>query len=233
MIIIKQTIGSDLSDLIIDENQFQQQTGATDAIFATFEYDGIDWQYEGSAVDLSDYGISFTGTPIPTDTISVAYNPQDLWVFSAGKGINQTKINYNFAQLQQQTNNNELAINDIDNTALKKDGTNLTQQIIDDFQKQTPIVLSKNGNINLTDNRVHFLTLTGNNSNKVILPTPASDGYSHTIVLIVKGGNYSLNIANGTNGHLYNDTNVNTTSTYSVMYIYNKIDNKWYYSLTQ
>lgn len=156
-----------------------------------------------------------------------------LNVFQAGKGINATKLNANFSEVQQQANTNESNINTIANTALKKDGTNLTQTIVDVFQQQTPVILSGNGNISLTDNKVHFLTLTGNNDNKVVLPTPASDSYSHTIVLIVQGSNYSLNISNGTAGHLYNDTSVSTTSPYSVMYIWNKINDRWYYSLTQ
>ena len=233
MIIIKQTVGSDLSDLIIDENKFQTETGATDTLVAVFEYDGADWQYNGSTVTLADYGISFTGTPVSTDAITVAYEPQDLWVFSAGKGINQIKLNYNFAELQQESNANETAINNIASTALLKDGSNLTQTIINEFQQQTPVILSGDGNINLTDNKVHFLTLTGNNTNQVVLPTPAQDGYSHTIVLIVDGSNYSLDIANGTAGHLYNNIIVDTASAYSVMYIYNKLNNSWYYSLTQ
>ena len=237
MIIIQQVVGTDLTELVIDENKFQTETGATTTMAAVFEYDGADWAYDGTTITEQqleeDYGISFTGTPVATDTILVAYEPQDLHVFSAGKGINQAKINYNFAELQQETNTNETAINNIANTALLKDGSNLTQDIVDDFQKQTPIILSGNGDINLTDNKVHFLTLTNNNSNRVVLPTPVSDNYSHTIVLIVQGSAFSLNVANGTAGHLYNDTSVNKANTYSVMYIYNKIDNHWYYSLTQ
>lgn len=156
-----------------------------------------------------------------------------LYVFQAGKGINATKVNANFSEVQQQANDNETDLTTLANTALLKDGSNITQTMVDEFQKQTPVILSGNGNINLTDNKVHFLTLTGNNSNKVVLPTPASDSYSHTIVLIVQGSNYSLNISNGTAGHLYNDTSVNTTSPYNVMYIWNKLNNSWYYSLTQ
>lgn len=233
MIIIQQVVGTDLTNLVIDENKFQTETGATDTTISTFEYDGADWQYNGSAVNLADYGISFDGTPVATDTIVVAYEPQTLYVFSAGKGINQAKINYNFAELQQETNTNETAINNIANTALLKDGSNITQTMIDEFQQETPIILSGDGNINLTDNRVHFLTLTGNNSNQVVLPTPASDSYSHTIVLIVQGSGYSLDISNGTAGHLYNPITIDTTQPYNVMYIYNKITHSWYYSLTQ
>lgn len=229
MIIITQTVGNDLTDLVIDENTFQTQTGATDVLFATFEYDGADWQYNGSTVTLSDYGISFDGTPVATDTISVAYNPQTLYVFSAGKGINSVKLNYNFSELQQDTNTNETAINNIANNALLKDGTNLTQTIIDEFQKQTPNILSGNGTINLTDNSANFLTLTGGAT--ISLPAIGSDSYSHTINLIVQGSSYSLNL--GTSYHLYQPLGIDTTKPYNVLYIFNKIDQNWYYYITQ
>lgn len=156
-----------------------------------------------------------------------------LNVFQAGKGINANKVNANFAEVQQQSNTNESNINAIANTALLKDGSNLTQTIIDEFQQQTPIIISSDGNISLTDNKVHFLNLTGNNDNKVVLPAVGADSYSHTIVLIVQGGNYSLDIANGTAGTISSQFNVDTELPYSVMYIYNKINNAWYYSLSQ
>ena len=154
-------------------------------------------------------------------------------IFQAGKGINAVKINDNFSQLQTQSNNNETAINNIASTALLKDGSNLTQSIIDDFQQQTPIVLSTSGTIPLTDNRVYYLTLTGNNSNVIQLPVISSDIYSHTIILIVEGSNYSLDIANGTAGIMGAPLLIDANATYTVMYIFNKIDNRWYYVVTQ
>lgn len=233
MIIITQVVGTDLTDLVIDENKFQTETGASDTIAAIFQYDGADWEYDGNTITQQqleeDYGISFTGTPVATDTILVAYEPQDLYVFSAGKGINQFKLNYNFAELQQQSNTNESAINNIANTALLKDGSNLTQTIIDEFQQQTPNIITSSGSITLTDNSTNFLTLTDNGT--IALPTVSADQYSHTIVLVVEGGSYSLDL--GATKHLYNPITIDTTQTYNVMYVYNKIENEWYYSLTQ
>lgn len=229
MIIVAQVVGTDLTDIVVDENQFVTQTGATDVLFAVFEYDGADWQYNNTVVDMSDYGITFTGTPVATDSICVAYNPQTLYTFSAGKGINQVKLNYNFGQLQQQSNTNEADITTISNTALLKDGSNLTQAIIDEFQQQTPNILSGSGTIALTDNTANFLTLTGNAT--ISLPTVPADIYSHTIVLVVEGSAYSLDL--GVTKHLYNNLAIDTTNTYNVMYVYNKIENEWYYSLTQ
>lgn len=153
-------------------------------------------------------------------------------IFQAGKGINAVKINDNFSQLQTQSNNNETAINNIASTALLKDGSNLTQSIIDDFQQQTPNILSGSGPIALTDNSANFLTLTGNG--QISLPTISSDIYSHTIILVVEGSNYSLDIATATNDkHLLNDIYIDPTQTYNVLFVYNKLDNSWYYSITQ
>lgn len=152
-----------------------------------------------------------------------------LNIFEAGKGINAVKINDNFSQVQSQSNTNETAINNIASTALLKDGSNLTQSAINTFQQQTPNILSADGTISLTDNTANFLTLTGNGT--ISLPAVASDQYSHTISLVVAGGTYSLGL--GTIYHLYNNLDIDTTQTYNVLYIYNKLDNHWYYSLTQ
>ena len=238
MIIIQQTQGSSLSDLVVDEVLFQEETGATGTLVASFEYNGADWVYDGATITQQqleeNYGISFTGTPSNTDVITVAYQQTDipLHYFSPGKGINQVKINYNFTTLQQGTNTNESAINNITNTALLKDGSNLTQTIIDEFQQQPANVLSASGTISLNDNTANFLTLTGNGV--IALPSPAADQYSHTIILTVRGGSYSLDLQTATGGnHLYNPLTVDPSQTYNVLFVYNKIDNNWYYSLTQ
>jgi hypothetical protein len=154
-----------------------------------------------------------------------------LNIFEAGKGINAVKINDNFSQVQSQSNTNETAINNIASTALLKDGSNLTQSAINTFQQQTSNVLSASGTISLADDPTvaNFLTLTGNGT--ISLPAVASDQYSHTISLVVAGGSYSLGL--GTTYHLYNNLDIDTTKTYNVLYISNKLDNHWYYSLTQ
>lgn len=236
MIIASQVVGTGLTNIVVDQNQFAEQTGATEVLFAMFSYDGADWEYDGNTIIPEDlatlYGITFDGTPTSGDEICVAYDPQDIWYFSPGKGINMVKINANFANLQQQSNDNEDDITNIENTALLKDGTNLTPAIIADFQSQVPNILSTSGTITLTDNSANFLTLTGNGV--IALPAIPSDNYSHTIILIVEGGNYSLDIATATGGrHLYNDSVVDPENTYSVLFVYNKIENAWYYSLTQ
>lgn len=39
-----------------------------------FIYDGSDWKLNSSAVDIEDYGITITGTPVEDDTISVLFS---------------------------------------------------------------------------------------------------------------------------------------------------------------
>jgi hypothetical protein len=150
-------------------------------------------------------------------------------IFEAGKGINATKINDNFSQLETQSNDNENAINTLASTALLKDGSNLTPSLVATFQQQIPNILSADGTIALTDNSANFLTLTGNGT--ISLPTVPADQYSHTITVVVGGSEYSLDL--GTTKHLYNAIGIDTTQTYNVLYIYNKIDGSWYYSITQ
>lgn len=152
-----------------------------------------------------------------------------LNVFEVGKGINATKINENFSQVQSQSNANETAINNIADTALLKDGSNLTQSAINAFRQQVPNILSGDGTISLADNTANFLTLTGNGT--ISLPTVASDQYSHTIVLIVQGGSYALGL--GTTKSLGSLSAINIDYPYQVLYIFNKIDNSWYYCLAQ
>lgn len=153
-----------------------------------------------------------------------------MHTFEAGKGINAVKINENFTEVMDLANANETALLRIEQTALRKDGRNLTQDIVDEFKQDEPIILENRlGDIALTDNKTYFLSLSG--AGKIVLPTIANDQFSHTITLIVAGSSYSLDL--GTEKHLYNPLNIDTTKYYSIVYIYNKIDKSWYFSLTQ
>ena len=55
----------------IDLNKFETQTTTTGTY--VFTYDGDDWELNSDTVILSDYGIEITGTPVATDTLTVAY----------------------------------------------------------------------------------------------------------------------------------------------------------------
>lgn len=234
MIITRVSVGS-LTDVVVDEEKYKDATGFSTDTISGYKFDGADWIDTDTSdpVDFTTLGITYSGTAVQDDEIIVAYHPSEMLLFSAGKGVNCVKLNTNFDQVMSDTNDNEDQINDIATTALQNDGSNLTQPIIDDFQKQTPIMLSGDGDFLLTDNRSHFLTLTGNNTNRVILPNITPDQQSHTIILTVEGSAYSLNVANGTAGSLGAPILLDGTQTYNVMYIFNKIDSNWYYAISQ
>lgn len=149
--------------------------------------------------------------------------------FEAGKGINSIKLNENFTEVKDFANSNETVLLNISNTALRKDGSNLSQDIVSKFQQEEPIVLETQGDISLTDNKTHFLSLTGNG--KIILPTVQQDQYSHTITLIVEGGLYSLEL--GTTNSILTRENIDVSKTYNILYLYHKINRAWYYYITQ
>ena len=140
MNIIQQSVGSTLTNLCVDENKFSAQVVFTTTVFAEFSFNGTNWSYNGNTITTADlheiYGILFDGAPANGDKIAVACQKQQIEVFSPNKGINVVKLNDNFASLQQQANDNEDSITDIANTALLKDGSNLTPDIIADFQNQ-------------------------------------------------------------------------------------------------
>lgn len=231
MIITRVVIGA-LTDLVVDEATYQTATGFSADTISIYTYDGADWTDADTSttVDFTTLGITFDGAATTGDEILVAFHPSEMQLFSAGDGVNCIKLNTNFDQVMTDTNSNEAQINDIASTALLADGSNLTQTMIDDFKQEIANVLSTSGTIALTDNTANFLTLTGNGT--ISLPAISPDNYSHTITLVVEGGSYTLDL--GTTKHLYNPAMpIDTTETYNVMYIYNKIDNNWYYSLSQ
>lgn len=75
---ISQSVGDSLQDLTISAVTFTIYTGVGDGIY-TFTFDGSDWKDEdNNIVNLADYGITFTGTPVATDALSVDYvEPKD------------------------------------------------------------------------------------------------------------------------------------------------------------
>ena len=152
-----------------------------------------------------------------------------MYTFVAGKGINVNKLNPNFEEVKDDANDNETALTAISNTALLKDGSNITQDLKDEFLSETDTIITSSGNISLVDDTSNFLTLTGNGT--IVLPVITADQFSHTIRLVVGGSAYSLNL--GTTYHLLTNPDVDTASPYYVMYIFNKLDNRWYFSISQ
>ena len=66
-----QTTGSSLSDVAVNVSTFETQI--TTAGSYVFTSDGTDWYYDGNVADLADYGITYTGTPVADDAITVVY----------------------------------------------------------------------------------------------------------------------------------------------------------------
>lgn len=225
MITIQQISGSGLSDLSVDEATFDSQTNLG---FESFEYDGADWIRTtggmNTTVDLTDFGVSYTGTPVSSDVIIIAH----YWVFQARKGINKDKLNENFSTMQNLANSNETQINTIASTALHKSGDNLEQSAIDEFKKDDATILSTSGAVSLLDGGEYFLTPTGNVT--ITLPTITADQYSHTISLIVAGSQYIVDL--GTTYSMLGPA-IDTEQTYSVLFLYNKIDGHWYFFMGQ
>lgn len=153
-----------------------------------------------------------------------------MHIFEAGKGINALNINENFTDVMDLANANEVALLRIEQTALRKDGKNLTQDIVDDFKKDEPIVLeNRQGDIVLTDNKTHFLSLSG--TGEIVLPTVLTDQFSHTITLIVDGSSYSLDL--GSTNVILTKGDVDVSKPYNVLYIYHKVHRAWYYYISQ
>ena len=153
-----------------------------------------------------------------------------MHIFEAGKGINALNINKNFTDVMNLANANEVALLRIEQTALRKDGRNLTQDVVTQFQQDEPIILeNQKEDIVLTDNKTHFLSLSGNG--KIVLPNIADDQYTHTITLIVEGGTHSLDL--GTSNVILNKGDIDVEKTYNVLYIYHKVRRAWYYYISQ
>ena len=53
----------------------------------TFSYNGSVWQYDNEDVDLSIYGISYTGTPVNGNYITITYNQHKHFNFNIPRGL--------------------------------------------------------------------------------------------------------------------------------------------------
>ena len=86
---ITQTVGSGLTDLAVDANKFSSIISNSGNY--AFVYDGADWTYGGDVVDLDDYGITYDGTPVATDELTVVYSaPSSLTALVEGEELPNT-----------------------------------------------------------------------------------------------------------------------------------------------
>lgn len=66
-----QTTGNSLSDVAVNKLTFETQITETGNY--KFIFDGTNWTYDDEPVNVADYGITFTGTPVADDVITVVY----------------------------------------------------------------------------------------------------------------------------------------------------------------
>ena len=137
--------------------------------------------------------------------------------------------------MRAQSNSNEARITNIENTALRIDGSNVTDETVEAFNRNIVVTLGTSGVMSLTDNAEHFLAPTGN----CYLDTPViaqGDQYSHTINIAVQGSNYGVTLRENGQAitrHLLNGENVNTTLPYNLLLMYNHLDGHWYNYISQ
>ena len=66
-----QTVGSSLSDIAVVVATFETQVSSSGTYVYT--YTNSNWENAGEIVDFTDYGITYTGTPVEGDQIDVVY----------------------------------------------------------------------------------------------------------------------------------------------------------------
>lgn len=58
---------------LVDNNVVISNVSASDTIYATFVQGTTTWEKDSESVDLAEYGISYSGTPVDGDTLTVDY----------------------------------------------------------------------------------------------------------------------------------------------------------------
>lgn len=236
--IITKIYGTGITGVAVAENTYKEAMGSlvvTD--ITSYEYQSGTWYNAdtSTAVDFDALGITPDGTPDDGDTIIVAYHQSEMIVFNAGEGIPAPDLNANFDTLRTQSNANEANITNIENTALRIDGSNVTDATVAAFNRNEIVTLGTSGVLSLTDNAEHFLAPSGD----CYLDTPViaqGDLYSHTINIAIQGSNYGVTPRENGQAitrHLLNGENVDTTLPYNLLLMYNHLDGHWYYYISQ
>lgn len=236
--IITKIYGTGITGVAVAENTYKEAMGSlvvTD--ITSYEYQSGTWYNAdtSTAVDFDTLGITPEGTPVDGDTIVVAYHQSGMVVFNAGEGIPAPDLNANFDTLRTQSTANEAKITNIENTALRIDGSNVTDATVAAFNRNETVTLATSGASLLTDNAEHFLAPTGDCD--LTVPVIAQgDLYSHTINIAIQGSNYGVTLYEGGTAitrHLLNGENVDTTLPYNILLMYNHLDGHWYYYISQ
>lgn len=70
---IEQTVGTSLSNLAVNISVLESKIGTLQDSTLDFIYNGVNWTLNSNVVNIAQYGISFTGTPVTDDDIHVVY----------------------------------------------------------------------------------------------------------------------------------------------------------------
>lgn len=124
------TTGVNITNIIVNQTLWASQI--TTAGTYVFTYDGTDWNLNNTSVYLDDYGITFSGTAVNSDTITVTYN------YSAGFVVDTTYTDFGYKKA--------LALSGVTNTMIPEIIFNLTQATSGIY---APIVESYNGGVYL------------------------------------------------------------------------------------
>jgi len=81
-----QTTGSSLSNVAVDAQQFEQFATTNPGNYE-FVYDGTDWKFNTDVVNITSYGVTYMGTPVDTDAITVVYTPSSTSVTNSNYPI--------------------------------------------------------------------------------------------------------------------------------------------------
>lgn len=74
---LTQTVGNTLSDLEVENiEDFESQLSELVDTTLIFVYDNSNWTLEGNIVDITDYSITYSGTPVDGDRIRAVYSAE-------------------------------------------------------------------------------------------------------------------------------------------------------------
>lgn len=73
------TTSTAITNIAVNNTTFQDAIGTYVGGDYVFTYDGTSWYYSGDNIEISDYGITFDGTPASGDTITVTFTA-GAWV---------------------------------------------------------------------------------------------------------------------------------------------------------
>ena len=82
--------GTGVTAATVDAHKFQAAMGVDISSNSyVFTYDTDNWEYNNTVVNLADYGIEVTGTPVDSDTVTIAFVSGSWGEYSTPSGLDQ------------------------------------------------------------------------------------------------------------------------------------------------